>query len=592
MEQPTRIFDLLSYQLEKYDLPVCLADKKGGQWKTFSTRETINIIDQLSYGLLEAGIQPGDKIAIISENRTEWNFADFAIQQVGAVSVPMYPTITEDDYAYIFEHAAVKMAFVSSEEILSKTLAAKKMVSQVIETFTFDQLPEAGHWKSLLEENTTATQQKELKERKAGILPTDLATIIYTSGTTGRPKGVMLSHHNIVSNAIGASKMVNLKAGKDKALSFLPLCHIFERTAIYFYSYMGTAVYYAENLETIGDNLKELKPHAFNAVPRLLEKIYDKIIEKGYTLKGIKKQLFFWAVNLGLKYEPDQKMGAWYDFQLKIARKLIFSKWQEALGGEIKQIVIGASALQPRLKRIFWAAGIKIMEGYGLTETSPGVVFGSYLPKKAKMDWIGTLVEKVEIKIAEDGEVLVKGPNVMMGYYKDPEKTAEVIKDGWFHTGDIGEFENGYLKITDRKKEMFKTSGGKYIAPQVIENKLKESLLIEQVMVIGENKRFPAALIVPNIEAVNSWCERHQVDKNDPSLLKNPKLLKKFDKEIALANEHFGQWEKIKKFEIIPDQWGIDTGELTPTLKLKRRVIKEKYRALTDDIYNADANNP
>ena len=584
MKEPKRIFDLLPYQLEKYDLPVYLADKKEGQWETFSTREAIDRINQLSYGLLEAGIQPDDKIAIISENRTEWNFVDFAIQQVGAISVPMYPTITEDDYAYIFEHASVKMAFVSSEEIFSKAQKAEKIIAKPIKILSFYKSEKAEHWKTLLKKGTT-DQHEELEKRKEAIQQQDLATIIYTSGTTGRPKGVMLSHQNIVSNAIGASKMVNLNAGVEKALSFLPLCHIFERTAIYFYSYMGISIYYAENLETIGDNLRELKPHAFNAVPRLLEKIYDKIIEKGYALKGIKKQLFFWAVNLGLKYEPDQKMGAWYNFQLKIARKLIFSKWQEALGGEIKQIVVGASALQPRLKRIFWAAGIKIMEGYGLTETSPGVVFGSYLPERAKMDWIGTPVEKVEIKIAEDGEVLVKGPNVMMGYYKDSEKTAEAIKDDWFHTGDIGEFENGYLRITDRKKEMFKTSGGKYVAPQVIENKLKESLLIEQVMVVGESRKFPAALIVPNMEAVNSWCERHQVDKNDPALLKNPKLLEKLDKEITKANKHFGQWEQIKKFEIIPDQWSIDTGELTPTLKLKRRVIKEKYVDLIDSIY-------
>ncbi|WP_323755613.1 long-chain fatty acid--CoA ligase [Roseivirga sp.] len=585
MKTATRLFELLPLQLEQYNLDVCLADKKDGKWRKYSTQEVIEKSTQLSFGLMSKGIQAGEKVAIISENRTEWNFADIAIQQIGAISVPMYPTISEDDYAFIFEHSECKLIFVSTEEIYHKAKNGAAKANLDLDIYIFDESTVSEHWSTLLTSGSEE-QKEEMEKRKAQVNEFDLVTIIYTSGTTGRPKGVMLNHKNIISNAIAVSERAEYNNGHDRVLSFLPLCHIFERTAIYFYFQLGLSIYYAESLETISDNLQEIKPHGFNTVPRLIEKIYDKIIAKGFALSGVKKQLFFWAVNLGLKYNPDQPMGFVYDLQLKMARKLIFSKWQAALGGNVRHIIVGASAIQPRLKRVFWAADIKILEGYGLTETSPGISIGMPDPSKAKLDYVGPLLNGVQVKIANDGEILVKGPNVMMGYYKDQEKTDEVIVDGWFHTGDIGELtEENFLRITDRKKEMFKTSGGKYIAPQVMENKLKESVLIEQVMVIGENRKFPAALIVPNLEAVGGWADRHGLNRTDPDLLKNVQIMNKFQAEVDATNQSFGNWEQVKKFEILNDQWGIASGELTPTLKLKRRIIKEKYADLIEKIY-------
>lgn len=585
MRIATRLFELLPIQLEQYNLDVCLADKMNGEWRKFSTLETIQICNELSFGLISKGIAAGDKVAIISENRTEWNFADLAIQQVGAIGVPMYPTITEDDYAYIFEHSESKLVFVSTEEIYNKASAAVKKAGLDILIYTFDDFGKS-HW-SNLSTKSTPELEIEIEKRKNEIATHDLVTIIYTSGTTGRPKGVMLTHDNVLSNSRAVSERAQYEKGKDRVLSFLPLCHIFERTAIYFYFQLGVSIYYAESLEKISENLQEIKPHGFNTVPRLIEKIYDKIVAKGFALSGVKKQLFFWAVNLGLKYAPDQNMGAVYNFKLKIARKLIFSKWQAALGGNVRHIIVGASAIQPRLKRVFWAADIRILEGYGLTETSPGISIGMPDAHAARLDYVGPILRDVKVKIAEDGEILVQGLNVMVGYFKDQEKTDEVIVDGWFHTGDIGVLtEDNYLKITDRKKEMFKTSGGKYIAPQVMENKLKESVLIEQVMVIGENRKFPAALIVPNIEALLSWAERHGISGSSTELLQNPETKSKFQADIDAANKNFGNWEQVKKFEILSDQWAIDSGELTPTLKLKRRIIKEKYADLIEKIYN------
>jgi long-chain acyl-CoA synthetase len=497
----------------------------------------------------------------------------------------MYPTITEDDYAYIFQHSESKLVFVSTEEIYKKASAAVIKAGLEIPIYTFDDFGK-NHW-SNISKKSTPELEAEIENRKQKIETDDLVTIIYTSGTTGRPKGVMLTHDNVLSNSRAVSERAQYEKGKDRVLSFLPLCHIFERTAIYFYFQLGVSIYYAESLEKISENLQEVKPHGFNTVPRLIEKIYDKIVAKGFALSGIKKQLFFWAVNLGLKYAPDQNMGAVYNFKLKIARKLIFSKWQAALGGNVRHIIVGASAIQPRLKRVFWAAGIRILEGYGLTETSPGISIGMPDAAAARLDYVGPILRDIKVKIAEDGEILVQGPNIMLGYFKDEEKTNEVIVDGWFHTGDIGVLtDDNYLKITDRKKEMFKTSGGKYIAPQVMENKLKESVLIEQVMVIGENRKFPAALIVPNIEALLSWSERHGISGSVAELLKNPETKLKFQGDIDAANKNFGNWEQVKKFEILSDQWAIDSGELTPTLKLKRRIIKEKYADLIEKIYD------
>ncbi|WP_111668866.1 AMP-dependent synthetase/ligase [Algoriphagus litoralis] len=579
----TRLFDLIPYQIATYDKEVAFARKEEGSWKTYSSKDLKRTVDNLSLALLSIGIQAGDKIALISENRPEWNFVDFATQQIGAISVPMYPTISSGDFEYIFDHAEVKLIFVGDQEIYSK--AVKAAGDRKI--YSFDRLADVDHW-STLEQSGESGDLAKLEESKNRIAAEDLFTIIYTSGTTGKPKGVMLSHNNVLSNVLAVSQRIAPPAGTSKVLSFLPLCHIYERTASFFYIYLGYSSYYAESLEKIGENLKEVQPHVFNTVPRLLEKVYDKIVAKGYELTGIKKTLFFWALNLGLRYDPAADMGGWYDFQLKLANKLIFSKWREALGGNVMQINSGASALQPRLARVFWAAGIRVCEGYGLTETSP-VVSASLVTKEGiRIGYVGKLIQNVEVKIAEDGEILVKGPNVMQGYYKEPEMTAAVLQNGWFHTGDIGELDGDYLKITDRKKEMFKTSGGKYIAPQVIENKFKESPLIEQLMVVGDGKNYPAALIVPSFEGLKEYCKRKDIPYlSDSEMVANSKILEKFQQEIDGLNKYFGKWEQIKRFKLLDKPWGIDSGELTPTMKLKRKVIHQKFEKEIESIYQA-----
>lgn len=578
---PTRLFDLIPNQISKFNKEVAFANKENGKWITYSSRDVKEITENLSLAFLKASISNGDKVAIISNNRPEWNFVDLALQQIGAISVPIYPTITSADFKYIFDHAEVKMIFLGDDEICQKV----NKVAGDRPIYSFDRLEGVGYWKDFL--STGENQNlEELELKKSEVKPEDLFTIIYTSGTTGTPKGVMLTHHNVLSNVTSISRIMTPASGTSKILSFLPLCHIFERAASFAFMQMGYSIYYAESMETIGDNLKEIKPELFNTVPRLLEKIYDKIVAKGYELTGVKKTLFFWALNLGLQYDPAKKMGAWYDFQLKIANKLIFSKWREALGGNILQINSGASALQPRLARIFWAAGIKICEGYGLTETSPVVSASIPTHEEMRIGYVGKIVQNVEVKIAEDGEILVKGPNVMQGYYKEPELTAEVIQNGWFHTGDIGEVDGNYLKITDRKKEMFKTSGGKYIAPQMMENRFKESIFIEQLMIVGDGKNYPAALIVPSFESIHEYCKRKdlQVDPNK-SLLELPEILSKFQSEIDLINSNFGKWEQIKRFKLLEQPWGIDSGELTPTMKIKRKVIFQKYSKEIESIY-------
>ncbi len=581
--QLTRLFDLIPHQIATYDKAVALARKEAGTWKTYSSKDLKRIVDNLSLAFISSGISSGDKVAIISENRPEWNFVDFALQQIGAVSVPMYPTITSDDYAYIFDHAEVKMIFVGDQTIYSK--AAEVAGDRVI--YSFDQLDGVAHW-SILEKKGESGDLAKLEESKSRIATDDLLTIIYTSGTTGKPKGVMLTHSNVLSNVLSVSNTMTPPPGVSKVLSFLPLCHIYERTGSFCFIYLGFSIYYAENMEKIGENLKEVQPHVFNTVPRLLEKVYDKIVAKGFELTGVKKSLFFWALNLGLKYDPTEEMGSWYNFQLKFANKIIFSKWREALGGNVMQINSGASALQPRLARVFWAAGIKVCEGYGLTETSPVVSASIGNEDGIKIGYVGKIVENVQVKIAEDGEILVKGPNVMQGYYKEPEMTAEVLQNGWFHTGDIGELDGEYLKITDRKKEMFKTSGGKYIAPQVMENKFKESLLIEQLMVVGDGKNYPAALIVPSFDGLREYCKRKDIPYlSDSEIVINPKIIEKFQDEIDGINKYFGKWEQIKRFKLLDQPWGIETGELTPTMKLKRKVIHQKFGKEIESIYQA-----
>lgn len=583
--QITRLFDLLNYQIATYDKKVALAQKINGSWKTYSSRELKKIVDNLSLAFLETGIGKGDKVAIISDNRPEWNFIDLALQQIGAISVPMYPTISSEDYNYIFHHAEVKMVFVGTSEIYQKSVEGSKDMD--VQIVSFDKIEGCEYWEHFMAKGD-AGNLADLEAKKEGVKYEDLFTIIYTSGTTGRPKGVMLTHSNVISNLYAIEDRMIIPRGEAKALSFLPLCHIYERTGSFCFIFMGVSIYYAESMEAIGENLKEVQPHIFNTVPRLLEKVYDKIVSKGYELTGVKKSLFFWALNLGLKYEPNKDQGSWYNFQLKLANKIIFSKWREALGGNVMQINSGASALQPRLARVFWSAGIPVNEGYGLTETSPVVSASICNHQDIRIGMVGKIVKDVEVKIAADGEIMVKGPNVMQGYYKQPDLTAEVLEpDGWFHTGDIGELHEGhYLKITDRKKEMFKTSGGKYIAPQPMENKFKESSLIEQVLVVGENKNYPAALIVPSIMGLQDWCRHKDIPyTTDAEMLQKPEIIEKFQKEIDNLNKYFGKWEQVKRFKILTKQWTVESGELTPTMKLKRKVIHQKFAKEIESLY-------
>ncbi len=589
MTDVKRLFDFPYYQLEKFNLQKSLVSKRNGEWIATSTQEYIDKANAISRGLIRLGVQPNDKVAIISlTNRTEWNICDIGILQTGAQDVPIYPTISEEDYMYILNHSESVYCFVSCEFVLEKINKIKDQVPTLKGVYSFDEMEGSDHWSDVLKLGEDDSNQNEVESRKANVKETDLATIIYTSGTTGRPKGVMLSHKNIVSNAISSTYRLPMELGKSKSLSFLPVCHIYERMLLYMYQYCGVSIHFAESLETISDNLKEVHPHVMSAVPRLLEKVYDKIYAKGADLTGIKKGLFFWAVDLGLKYEPYGQNGWWYEFQLKIARKLIFSKWKEALGGELKAIASGSAALQPRLARVFNAAGLPVMEGYGLTETSPVVSVNDMRNFHFRIGTVGKALKNTEIKIAEDGEILIKGPQVMMGYFKEPELTNEVLKGGYFHTGDIGEVDDdGFLKITDRKKEMFKTSGGKYVAPQILENAMKESFFIEQIMVVGDGEKMPAALVQINIDFVKEWAKRKdfQIGEKLTDIIKNERLIQRVQEEIDLQNEKFGNWEKIKRFELTPDVWCIESGHLTPTMKLKRKVIKQKYIALYNKIY-------
>ena len=589
MTDVKRLFDFPYYQLEKFNLEKSLVTKYKGEWVATSTQEYINKANKISRGLIKLGVKPNDKVAIISlTNRTEWNICDIGILQTGAQDVPIYPTISEDDYAYILNHSKSVYCFVSCEFVLEKINKIKEQVPTLKEVYCFDEIEGCENWSKVLALGEDDSIQEEVERRKDDVNELDLATIIYTSGTTGRPKGVMLSHKNIVSNAISSNLRLPMELGRSKSLSFLPVCHIYERMLLYMYQYCGVSIYFAESLETISENLNEIHPHVMSAVPRLLEKVYDKIYAKGANLKGIKKMLFFWAVDLGLRYQPYGQNGSWYEFQLKIARKLIFSKWKEALGGELKAVASGSAALQSRLARVFNAAEIPVMEGYGLTETSPVVSVNDMRDYHFRIGTVGKVIKDTEVKIAADGEILVKGPQVMMGYYNEPELTASVLKDGYFHTGDIGELDkDGFLKITDRKKEMFKTSGGKYVAPQVVENAMKESLFIEQIMVIGDGEKMPAAFIQLNFDFVNDWAKRKGMILGNTieEKITNTPLISRIQEEVNLYNKQFGNWEKIKRFELTPDTWSIEAGHLTPTMKLKRKVIKEKYKGLYKKIY-------
>ena len=583
MKKISRVFDLLPYNKEKYNSNDALAAKVDGEWKKYSITDFINTVDELSRGLIKAGIKRNDKVAVMSPNRPEWNFSDFAIMQIGATQVPMYPTLAENDIKFILNDAEVKIVFVSDEAIYKKIKKVKEEGNLDIAVYTFDKIDKLPNWTAILELGKQNVEIN-LEEHRSQIKSDDLLTLIYTSGTTGTPKGVMLTHENLISNVMYSSRLYpdNVK----RALSFLPLSHIFERMVCYMYIYLGISIYYAESIDTVVTNLAEVKPHCFTTVPRLLEKIYDRIVAKGHQQTGIKKQLFFWALNLGLKYEMDGKNGVLYELQLKVARKLVFSKWKEALGGEILTIVSGGAALQERLARVFWGAGIKVLEGYGLTETSPVIAVNGPFQGQCKFGTVGEVLGNLEVKIAEDGEILCKGPSVMKGYYKRPDATEEAIKDGWFHTGDIGELKGGFLAITDRKKEVFKTAGGKYVAPQVLENKFKESIYIEQIMVVGENRRFPSALIVPNFEKLKEWALRNDIQETEPEkLIKIKQVCDKIWSEVNRLNEGFGNWEKVKKIALSAHEFTIDGEELTPKLSLKRKVILKKYANLIDQLY-------
>lgn len=587
MQQPKRLFDFAYWERDNYNLEKAFVSKYQGTWETTSSEDYINKGNSISRALLRLGVQANDKIAVISStNRTEWHIMDLGVLQIGAQNVPIYPTISIEDYEYVLNHSESKYCFISCEFVYEKIKAIKDRTS-LIEIYSFNEIPGCKHWTELLQLGADPSNQSEVETLKDAVKEEDLATIIYTSGTTGKPKGVMLSHRNVVKNVIYSCDRLPLERGSSRALSFLPICHIFERVITYIYQYVGVEIVFAESLETISDDLKEFKPEVMTAVPRLLEKVYDSIIAKGAALTGIKKLLFFWAVNLGINYEPYGQNGWWYERKLKIARKLIFSKWKEGLGGNLKLIASGSAALQPRLARIFNAAELGVMEGYGLTETSPVVSVNDMRDGKFRIGTVGQLIADTEVKIAEDGEILVKGPQVMMGYYKDPEKTAEVIIDGYFHTGDIGELDSdGFLRITDRKKEMFKTSGGKYVAPQLIENRFKQSRFIEQIMVVGEGEKMPAAIIQPDFVFLGNWAKKKGINfDNNEELVASEKVINRIQKEVDEANEDFAKFEKVKQFRLSPIQWTPDSGHLTPTMKLKRKIVKELHKDLYESIY-------
>ena len=588
MQDVTRLFDLLPHYLQSFKpKDDVLAGKDNGKWIKYSITDYIAHAENISYGLLQLGIKPGDNIATISGSRPEWNLVDMGIQQAGAIHVPIYPTISESDYKYILDHAGVKVIFISGREIYRKIEHLLTDLPGIIAVYAFKETDGVKHLDELISLGRQNPQPEKVNEIKAGIKPSDLATIIYTSGTTGNPKGVMLTHQNIISN-FKAVKDIPPVGEDGRALSYLPLCHIYERMLVYLYQYLGISVYYAESPVTVGDNLREIQPDIFTTVPRLLEKVYEKIINSGRKLKGIKKIIFFWAVNVGMHYELNNARGPYYTLKLKIARKLVFSKWQEALGGKLKVIVSGGAALQPRLAHIFWAAGIPVLEGYGLTETSPVIAVNNFDENGVKFGTVGPVLKNTRVKIAEDHEILCKGPAVMLGYYKAPAPTAEAVdSEGWFHTGDLGRIETeGHLKITGRKKELFKTSFGKYVSPEMIENNLKESEFIDALMVVGENQKYAAAIVVPDFAHLRSWCQIKGIPyTSNKEMIEMERIKKRFHKEIHKYNKHLGATEQIKSFELLPTEWTVDSGELTATLKLRRSLINERYKTEIEKLF-------
>lgn len=587
MAAPTRIFDILSHYKAHHAQSVMVAGKADGKWTAYTTDDFLAHVDNLSRGLVSKGIGKGDKIALMSSNRPEWNFCDFAASQLGAAIVPLYPTLSSQDLSFILSDAGVKIIFLSNQELYEKVREALRAHDLTVPIYTFDPVKGLPSWHELVEKGKQ--QDTDLAAYRLAVAEDDLLTLIYTSGTTGKPKGVYLSHKNVMTNVNDCYHL--LPDYFKKALSFLPLCHIFERMVVYLYFTKGVQIHYAESLDTIVADINDVKPDGFTTVPRVLEKVYDRIVAKGKELTGLKRHLFFWALQLGLRYQEPGNNSAWFSLQLKIARKLVFSKWQAALGGHIKLIVSGGAALQPRLSRVFWAAGIPVLEGYGLTETSPVIAVNSLEKNGVKFGTVGRVLRSVDVKIAADGEILCKGPSISIGYYKNDVATAEAIdSEGYFHTGDIGELTtDGFLRITDRKKEMFKTAGGKYVAPQALENKYMESTLIAQVMVVGENRKFPAALIVPAFDELEKWCNVKGIPfTSREAAIKTAAVIDKYQREIDRLNRGFGQWEKVKKFVLLPKEWSIEAGELTPKLSLKRKVILQRNAEIIDGIYEGE----
>ncbi len=589
----SRTFDILdNYKLSYSGKQDAFTGKEKGFWKKYSADDYINNAYNISFGILSLGFKKGDRVATVSNNRPEWNFMDMGLSQAGIIHVPIYPTISNEDYDYILNHCEPGLIIVSDKVLYQRIQPIAGKIPGIKDIYSFNEIKGVKNWKEITElgKKNRNKYEDELKNIKESIKPDETVTLLYTSGTTGHPKGVLLSHNNILSNIRSISKVFHFNE-THRTLSFLPINHIFERTVNYYFQKCGLSIFYAENLATIVDNLREVKPHVFITVPRFLEKVYDKIIAKGKELKGIKKQIFFWAVRLGLRYNINNKNGLFYNLKLKIADKLVFSKWREAIGGNIDLIVSGGAALQSRLARVFNAAGITLIEGYGLTETSPVIAVNNIATKEIKIGTVGPPLNGVNVRISDDGEILCKGPNVMQGYYKNPELTNQVIdKDGWFHTGDIGIFEdNKYLKITDRKKEIFKLSSGKYVSPQVIENKFKESIFIEQIMVIGENQKFASALISPNFPFLHNWCSANGIDYRDnKELIQNENIIQMFQKEINNLNKKLGLAEQIKRFRLVHEEWSPVTGELSPTLKLKRKYLIEKYSDILKEIFSIE----
>lgn len=590
MNEPTRLFDFPRFQQEHFPLEVMVSSKVGGEWKSYSTSEFIDAVNEASRGLLELGVKHGDKVALIAHNnRCEWNIMDHALLQIGAVDVPIYPTMTEDDYEYIFNHSESIYCFVSNDELYDKVSNVLDKCPTLKKVYSFEKYEGRNHWSDVTKLGTNPKRQNEVEDFMSAVKPEDLATIIYTSGTTGLPKGVMLSHANISTTVIASTPRIpGLTKGQAKTLSFLPVCHSFERFIQYLYMYNGASIYYAEGLDTLKADLNMVQPNIFSAVPRLLEKFFDGIVANGTSAGGVKAKIFEWAVSLALKWEPEHANGSFYHWKLGIADKLVFSKIRAALGmTNVAAIACGSAALQPRLLRFFSGMGAPILEGYGLTETAPVISVNTTAePGMIRVGYVGKCIKGVEAKIASDGEILAKGPNIMMGYYKQPELTAEVMTDGWFHTGDIGVIDDGFIKITDRKKEMFKTSAGKYIAPQLIENELKGSHLISQSMVVGEGRNFPSAICILNEDGVKEWCSRHDIEYTDFSTMsKDQRIVDRVWKDVEKANANFGQWEKIKKIIIDIDEFTVDNGCLTPTFKVKRKPILAKYESQIDSLY-------